>query len=100
MLLLAVTARLRSGFATRRGAEAWQQQAPLVRFLRNVCNLSINPASGAQLAGRLTLLALVVVVSHSLGAGAAYFVKAAPLSALFLFSALIFGIATGWWRKE
>jgi hypothetical protein len=96
MFLIAATSRLRSDTAERRGSSPWNRPSRLARFLRNLFDLSVRPATALDFAARCILLVLFAVVCHCIGAGSASFVKAAPLSALALIGALfVFALAKG-----
>ena len=84
----------------RRPATPWQRQPRSVRFLQNLFDLSVRPATKRAFAARCGLLVGFALVCHSLGAGAALFVRAAPLSAMVLFGALFLFTATNWQSRD
>lgn len=101
MILFLTAIRLGSGrLPARRQATSWQRQPRSLRFLRNLVDLSVRPATKLAFAARCGLLVAFALFCHSLGAGAALFVRAAPLSAMVLFGALFLFTATNWLRRD
>lgn len=100
MILIAVATRVRSGKPAGRRGSPWQRQPRARRFLKNLFDLSVQPASRIDLVARLALLVVFALFCHSLGYGAALFIKAAPLSAAIVFGALFVFAATNWPSRD
>jgi hypothetical protein len=100
MLLVAAACRLRADKPTRTRKVEWEQQPRRVRFLKNLFDLSVRPASKLDFAARCILLVAFALVCHSLGYGAALFVKAAPLSAAIVFGALFIFATSNWLSRD
>ncbi len=99
MLLVATACRLRAAPDTSR-TTAKSQQPRRVRFLRNLFDLSVRPATSLDFAARCALLVLFALVCHSIGYGAALFVKAAPVSAAIVFGALFVCATSNWPSRD
>lgn len=100
MMLVAAACRLRAGQPDRRRDVKWEQQPRRVRLFRNLFDLSVRPASKLAFAARCALLVVFALVCHSIGYGAALFVKAAPLSAAIVFGALFFCATSNWPSRD
>lgn len=100
MILFAVATRVRSGKPARRRQSPWQRQPRARRFLTNLFDLSAQPAGRFGLVARLALLVVFALVCHSLGYGAALFIKAAPFSAAVVFGALFVFAVTNWPSRD
>ncbi len=100
MMLVAAACRLRTGQPARRPAIVWDKQPRRVRFFRNLFDLSVRPASKLAFAARCALLVVFALVCHSIGYGAALFVKAAPLSAAIVFGALFICATSNWPSRD
>lgn len=100
MIVFAAASRLRPNAPARRGESVWQPRPRARRFLKNLFDLSVTPATKAALLARCALLVVFALVCHSLGYGAALFVKAAPVSAAIVFGALFVFAATNWLSRD
>lgn len=100
MLLISAVCRLLEGPRIRRGEAAWRQPPPFARFLNNVVDLSVPPRGMVAFAARCLLLLAVVVLCYHLGAGAAIFLRTAPLPAMIIGGALFAATVSGWWRRD
>jgi hypothetical protein len=100
MMLVAAACRLRHGRPSPRRENLWARPSRRARFLKNLFDLSVRPASALDFVARCVLLVAFALVCHSLGAGAALFVKAAPMSAAIVFGALFVFAATNWLSRD
>lgn len=100
MLIVAAACRLRADQPVRPRKVEWEQQPRRVRFFRNLFDLSVRPASRLGFAARCVLLVAFALVCHSIGYGAALFVKAAPVSAAVVFAALFICATTNWLSRD
>jgi len=100
MMLVAATCRLRGAQHVRRRDVEWKQQPRRIRFFRNLFDLSVRPASKLAFAARCALLVAFALVCHSIGYGAAQFVKAAPISAAIVFGALFICATSNWLSRD
>jgi hypothetical protein len=100
MILIAAACRLRSDLPPRPRDTIWQRQPRTIRFLRNLCDLSVPPATHLTFLARCGLLVAFALVCHSLGAGAALFLRAAPIPAMILFGVLFVCATTNWLSRD
>lgn len=100
MIILALSSRLRHGARSRHPGSIWNRPAPTKRFLKQLFDFSVRPANGIDFAARCILLVGFAFVCHSLGAGAALFVKAAPVFATIIFAALFICAGTNWLSRD
>ncbi len=100
MILLALTSRLRNGTRARHPGSVWQRPPQAKRFLRNLFDLSVRPSGQLDFAARCLLLVAFAVLCHGFGAGAALFLKAAPVFATVIFAALFVCAATNWLSRD
>ena len=100
MLIFALSSRLRSGARARHPGAVWHRPAPSKRFLKQLFDLSVRPANALDFAARCALLVGFAFICHGLGAGAALFVRAAPVFATIIFAALFICAATNWLSRD